>query len=51
MAKASAAWPPSAVNQLRAVQLRLATSFDGFLAAAIHQPVGFASDDDESPTG
>ena len=51
MAKASAAWPPSAVNQLRAVQLRLATSFDGFLAAAIHQPVGFASDDDESPDG
>ena len=35
MAEASAAWPPSAVNQLRAVQLRLATSFDGFLAAAI----------------
>ena len=51
MAKASAAWPPSAVNLLRAVQLRLATSFDGFLAAAIHQPVGFASDDDESPDG
>jgi hypothetical protein len=49
MAKASAAWPPSAVNQLRAVQLRLAASFDGFLAAAIHQPVGFASDDDEGP--
>ena len=49
MAKASAAWPPSAVNQLRAVQLRLATSFDGFLAAAVQQPVGFASDDDEGP--
>ena len=45
MAKASAAWPPSAVNQLRAVQLRLATSFDGFLAAAVQQPVGWASDD------
>jgi hypothetical protein len=49
MAKASAAWPPSAVNQLRAVQLRLATSFDGFLAAAIQQPVGFVSDDTEGP--
>ena len=45
MAKASAAWPPSAVNQLRAVQLRLATSFDGFLAAAVQQPVGWVSDD------
>ena len=51
MAKASAAWPPDAVNQLRAVQLRLATSFDGFLAAAVQQPVAFASDDDESPSG
>ena len=49
MAKASAAWPPSAVNQLRAVQLRLATSFDGFLAAAVQQPVAFVSDDDEGP--
>jgi hypothetical protein len=45
MAKASAAWPPSAVNHLRALQVRLATSFDGFLAAAVQQPVGWASDD------
>ena len=45
MSAASTAWPPSAVNQLRAVQLRLATSFEGFLTAAMQQPVGFASDE------
>ena len=45
MSMASTAWPPSAVNQLRAVQLRLARSFDEFLTAAMQQPVGFASDD------
>jgi hypothetical protein len=44
MTAASAAWPPSAVNQLRAVQLRLATTFDAFVAAAFQQPVGFADD-------
>jgi hypothetical protein len=30
MARVSTGWPPSAVNQVRAVQLRLAASFDGF---------------------
>jgi len=45
MAKAASAWPPSAVNQLRAIELRLATTFDAFLAAASQQPVGFASED------
>jgi hypothetical protein len=44
MAAASAAWPPSAVNQLRAVQLRLATTFDAFVAAALQRPVGFADE-------
>jgi hypothetical protein len=45
MAKASSTWPPSAVNQLRAIELRLATTFDAFLAAASQHPVGFASED------
>jgi hypothetical protein len=45
MDEASAGWPPSAVNQLRAVQLRLATTFEAFLAAALQRPVGFASED------
>jgi hypothetical protein len=51
MAKVSAGWPPSAVNLLRAVQLRLATSFDGFLSAAVQQPVGFAYEDNEDLDG
>jgi hypothetical protein len=45
MAKASAAWPRSAVNQLRAVQLRLAATFDAFLVASLQKPVGFAAED------
>ncbi len=45
MAAASAAWPRSAVNQLRAVQLRLASTFEAFLVASLQQPVGFAAED------
>ncbi len=45
MDTAAAAWPPSAINQLRAVQLRLARTFDEFLAAAAQHPVGFGSED------
>jgi hypothetical protein len=51
MEKASAGWPLSASNQLRAVQLRLATSFEGFLNAAMQVPLGFASEDGEDVGG
>ena len=47
MARASAGWPISATNQLRALDLRLATTADAFFAAAAQAPVGFASEDNE----
>jgi hypothetical protein len=47
MAAASKTWPPGAVNAVRALQLRLATTFDAWLTAAVRTPVGFASDDIE----
>ena len=45
--KASASWPPSAVNQLRALELRLATTAEAFFAAAAQLPVGFDADEGE----
>jgi len=47
LTQVSASWPPSAINQLRAVQLRLAPTFDAFLAASYQQPVGFSSEDNQ----
>jgi hypothetical protein len=47
MAGRAATWPPSAANAVRALELRLATTFDAWLAAAVRTPVGFASDDGE----
>jgi len=47
MAERSKTWPAGAVNAVRALQLRLATTFDAWLAAAVRTPVGFASDDIE----
>jgi hypothetical protein len=44
MAEHAVTWPPSAVNAVRALQLRLATTFDAWLTAAVRTPVGFASD-------
>ena len=47
MRTASASWPASAVNQLRALDLRLATTAETFFAAAAQAPVGFDADEGE----
>jgi hypothetical protein len=47
MRTASASWPESARNQLRALELRLATTPEAFLAAAAQAPVGFDADEGE----
>jgi hypothetical protein len=47
MRRASTAWPASAVNQLRALDLRLATTADAFFAAAAQVPVGFDAEEGE----
>jgi hypothetical protein len=47
MAKVSGAWPPSAVNALRAIQLRVAPTFEAFLAASQQRAIGFLSEDNQ----